>query len=1124
MLRRMLFFLTFWFCCAGFVQIDGVAVAGDRNEAWVSKIVSIQGRVVVQRLGESKYQQVRLNDIFFAGDQVWVGHNSRAGFVLCNDALVRLNQDTHLVFTEIERPSTYILKLIKGAADFFSHRPRSLKIFTPFVNGVVQGTEFFVEVGSEKTRIDLFQGRILAENANGSVLLEKGQGVVASAGTAPQRRILVHPQDSVQWALYYPSVLSLAPEGWAGIDETIFDLVRDGRIDEAIDHLGSTAPQDQDERYFLLRAGLLLHVGRVVEARSDIGRALAMAPEDGDAMALLAIIDIVQNRPTIALSTARAAVRLSPGSAATKIALSYALQAAFQLHAALDIAMEAVEQAPENSIAWARLADLRLSFGNLDQGVAAAKEAIRRDPYNGNAHSLLGFAHLTRIETDEARKAFNTAIHIDSSAPLPRLGLGLATIRDGDLAQGRKEIEIAAGLDPHNSLIRSYLGKAYFDEKRGPKDGEQFEIAKELDPNDPTPWFYDAIRKQSLNRPVEALLDLQKSIELNDNRAIYRSRLLLDQDLAARSANLGRIYSDLGFEQMALVQGWKAVNTNYGEHAGHRFLSDTYVRLRRHEIARSSELLQAKLLQPVNVNPLQSQQNETNLLILQGTGPSRMAFNEFNPLFVSDGHTFQASGVVGNNETFGDELTLSGIYRNFSYALGQFHHQTEGFRENNDLTHDIYNVFAQVSLPKRHGIQAEYRYRDTDRGDVRMLFGPDRFAPDKRTEETKKSLRLGGNVCMGPRDHLIVSLIGSDAAERLSDRFEVSRIENPSYEDQLIATDANAFSGEVQWIHQSTKTAIIAGMGAFHMDQIRIDSSSAVTMNPSLPDDISTTSARYDRNTYHANAYLYANTTIVRGLVGVVGAAYDAINNYVVDDEWFRLKSGLLWSPLDFLSLRAAWFQNVKRPFAVAETLEPTQVAGFNQFFDDIDGSQVTRYGVAADVQILDTLFGGIELSWRDLDIPNYDTSSEATVYEDQEEKLHRAYLNWIPWGNLSVSGEAFVEKFEYITVTPKRLTTYRFPITLAYYFDCGIFSKIVGTHVNQKLDDAGETQKDRFWVADITLGYRLPKRLGTVTFSAKNLFDKRFSFQDVNFNTSEPLSPLYVPDRLIIAQVALSF
>jgi len=47
---------------------------------------------------------------------------------------------------------------------------------------------------------------------------------------------------------------------------------------------------------------------------------------------------------------------------------------------------------------------------------------------------------------------------------------------------------------------------------------------------------------------VEALQDLQKSIELNDNRAPYRSCLLLDEDLAARSASLAQIYYDLEFQ------------------------------------------------------------------------------------------------------------------------------------------------------------------------------------------------------------------------------------------------------------------------------------------------------------------------------------------------------------------------------------------------------------------------------------------------------------------------------------------------------------------------------------------------------------------------------------------------
>ena len=160
-------------------------------------------------------------------------------------------------------------------------------------------------------------------------------------------------------------------------------------------------------------------------------------------------------------------------------------------------------------------------------------------------------------------------------------------------------------LDPGQSLLRSYLGKAYFEAKREDLVGREYELAKQADPKDPTPYLYDAIAKQTTNRPVEALESFQKAIELNDNRAVYRSRLLLDSDEAARSASLGRIYSDLGFQDRALVEGWSSVNTDPANFSAHRFLADSYAVLPRHEIARVSELLQSQLLQPLNTTPIQ---------------------------------------------------------------------------------------------------------------------------------------------------------------------------------------------------------------------------------------------------------------------------------------------------------------------------------------------------------------------------------------------------------------------------------------------------------------------------------------------------------------------------------------
>ena len=150
--RWTVVWIAWVFLGAGLYGAPEVVEADGPDATWVSKIVSIQGRVLAKRQGESDWQPVKLDDTFFAGDQIHVGANSRAGIVLSNDAMLRLDQNTTLEFTEIEQQKTFIIKLIEGAASFFSHRPRSLNILTPFVNGVVEGTEFYVQVDAGQAR------------------------------------------------------------------------------------------------------------------------------------------------------------------------------------------------------------------------------------------------------------------------------------------------------------------------------------------------------------------------------------------------------------------------------------------------------------------------------------------------------------------------------------------------------------------------------------------------------------------------------------------------------------------------------------------------------------------------------------------------------------------------------------------------------------------------------------------------------------------------------------------------------------------------------------------------------------------------------------------------------------
>jgi hypothetical protein len=116
----------------------------------------------------------------------------------------------------------------------------------------------------------------------------------------------------------------------------------------------------------------------------------------------------------------------------------------------------------------------------------------------------------------------------------------------------------------------------------------------------------------------------------------------------------------------------------------------------------------------------------------------------------------QASGVIGSNNTYGDELTQSGISGKFSYSLAQFHYQTDGFRENNGLTQDIYNVFAQGSLSPTFSVQAEYRHRELEHGDLNFNFDLDEFEPI--SEETYVPIRLASVFTMRLRRARTLSL------------------------------------------------------------------------------------------------------------------------------------------------------------------------------------------------------------------------------------------------------------------------------------------------------------------------------------------------------------------------------
>lgn len=1088
------------------VLAAGLCAAGAASAQPIATLDASVGRVTVLRLGQAQRllpgMPLHLNDILVTGQGRASVHFDSDGSVL----LVGPDSRVQIDETATQRD----IKLFFGRV--WAHVIRWKERPTRFSSGstiaAIRGTELSLAVESDgnETQLSVLEGRVEAQTDAGSLALEGGQVATAARGRAPALALRARPLDAVQWALYYSPVLYAKP----GESRSLEELEK------------VAAESVSDPRFFAHRASLRLASGGVPGAQQDLELALKLKANDADALALKTIIDVAANRADDALATAQKAVAADAKSASALVALSYARQAKFDLAGARESLEAAVALEPANALAWARLAEIRSSLGLGSASLAAARKASELEPNLARTQTVLGFSHLARVRTGEASAAFRKAIELDAGDPLPRLGLGLARIREGALAEGSRELETAVSLDPGQAIVRSYLGKAYFEQKRIELVDREYDVAKQADPNDPTPWLYDAIAKQTTNRPVEALASFEKAVELNDNRAVYRSRLLLDSDLAARSAGLGRIFSDLGFQNRALVEGWSSLGADPGNYSAHRLLADSYSALPRHEIARVSELFQSQMLQPLNTTPIQPSLGESNLFLISSQGPGALAFNEFNPLFNRNQANAQGSFLLGEDDTLAGEGIVSGIYDKLSFSAGYSGFKTEGFRENNSQQDQIANVFVQAELSPSTSLQAEFRYRDLDAGDLGLRFYEDDYSLLQTEKTNGSNVRLGLRQELGPGVTLLASYMHADK------EIDFSLPEPELTQSFTLAREEQADSLEAQLLFRSPKAKIVAGAGYFGID-------SQETTTFAIEDPIfgfsDTTTG--DSTIEHTNLYAYGYFTLAKNLTLTLGASGDLFDetgeffsDFRIPDfppdqpvpidpppvlgekDQFNPKAGLSWSLPSGTTLRAAWFETLKRTLVTDQTLEPTQVAGFNQFYDDPSATQSEVWGVAVDQKFSRRVFGGVEYAERDLTIPQLlleDGVSWTLSEKPGEERRARAYLFGAAHPRVTLGAEYQYEKLELdpeLFFSYASATTHRVPLSLRFFHPSGFSAYLGTTYLRQEGEfrrsaDFEFTADERsIWVVDAALRYRLPKRYGFLVAGVNNLTDETSPYE----------------------------
>ena len=1067
----------------------------------IGGFTSVQGTVEVQDSSAGHWYAADLSTPLCQGAAVRVGEAGRAAVSLVNDAVLRIDQNTTVRLVDVvqEAEEKSILEVVTGIFQSFSREPREFVINTPYVNGSIEGTEYQVRVFDDRADFTVFEGVVVVANNIGTLNLSAGESASAAAGQAPQRRTVVNPTEEVQWALYYPPVLA------AG---------------------ASANPA-------LQQAAELLSVGRVAEARTAIDQ----AGSDPLALALRAVIAVAQNDNQQALADATQAVNAAPGAVAPAIALSYARQGNFQIDAAAELMRATAQQNSGDALALARLAELELMLGNRAAAQDAANRAANIAPNAARARLTQGFAALAAFDNDAAQNAFGAAIDADSADPMAHLGMGLALISDGALAAGRAKLEAAVALDSNNALLRAYLGKAYFEETRGPLDASQFEMAKANDPLDPTAFLYDALRLQSGNQPTQALRAANQSLALNDNRAVYRGRLLLDKDQASRGTTVARINRDLGFEQLGVNQSARSLAMDPSNAGAHRFLSDTYQTQPRREVARVSELLQAQLLQDVNVSPVQPTISETSLNIATLGGPAALGFNEFNPLFQRNDLSINMTGLGGTDDTFTGEAVISGVHDSFSWSVGGAAYDTDGIRDNNDLENRLITAYAQYAFSESVNAQVEFRRRRSEYGDLDLNGALDNFLPNERNDFDEDSYRAGLRISPGPNHQILVSVIYSERDIGVTDSqfFEIPDVIAVTA-DVDAQSKVESWQPELQYIYERDNFNVIAGAAYSKADQddvvIFTFTQEILGFPFPIPPIVDVFEDRFMPDPEDLRGYAYVNVDLLPNMTWTLGLSVQDYDEELFDIDRVNPKVGVQWDVTNQLLVRAAYFETIKPALASNRTLEPTQIAGFNQLYDDADATRSDTWGVGLDFNSGGVFAAGAEFTSRDMVNPGFLATD--VIFDEREEENISGYLYLTPgerWAaRLSANYNTFENDEESIASIPAELETLSVPLAISYFHSSGFFAGVTATYVDQEVEEfdpfGGEVETgDDFVVVDVSVGYRFPKRRGIVSVSVKNLFDEDFEYQDDGFRTfsDEPALSPYLPDLSLVGKITVN-
>jgi tetratricopeptide (TPR) repeat protein len=842
-------------------------------------------------------------------------------------------------------------------------------------------------------------------------------------------------------------------------------------------------------------------VGKIDQARALLTDNRITEKDSAVAHSLLSQIYLIQNSKDQAAGEAAAAMRINNGSPMARMTAALVRISYFDLPEARKLLESSLAADPHFIEAYVYLARLWLGAEYLDRAWAVIGKALEISRADSEVLSLAGFIRLGYRDFDGALKFFNDAVKHNPGFGEPHIGLANIAFRNRNFSLGLTEMLTATLLEPRVSLYQSSLGKALYQTRSFNKALEVYDYAKTLDPNDPTPYLYKGIALSDLYRPGEAIQEINKSIELNDNMAVFRSRLALDRDLAVRNADLSRAYTQLGLSDWASSKALTAVKKDPMNASARLFLADAYLSTTQGTAPGSSELLKYFLLSPANENTFSG-------------------YTDYTPMFEMAYGRISLGNSVG---VWADHDAP--VHDHYIYAIGgmpglgaavNLEYQVDpGFRKTNN-DYEYFFAFPQAKYEPtiKDSLYAAYIYRKTLQGDTGY---PNVFSyrtdPFYQATFIDNSAEGGFVHRFSPEAVFIGYFNWGHQSWRLSDRFDIPFFNLFTYHYFLANHKIWDFNNvQLQQQLKLGDHTFLVGFDYFD---------GSLEYSALIKNQFSSFTDRGSPENRAVSGYLRDYWRIFPQLLVEMGFSVDSLSNArfgALLGDFPTPISSLTVNPVIGLNyeinksntLRLEYQSYVNGHYMFNTAIAPSEVAGFPSWVNAIDGIQVDELGLSWESQWGSRTFSLLRLRADRIDDPEYTFDSYPQVIRGKLESFDGSFtVNRLLTNSLGlsagISGKVVSQDYPLdLLGTAGDFSEINGSIQLKYMHPTGWFAWIKDTVVSQYLgglDDKIFTQKQSdyanpFNLVDVGIGKYFANKRGFAQLAVTNVFNQQFYYQ----------------------------